>query len=76
VRQQGRETYKPKLTIQYYKLLESSKEVVGPVSTQELVDWRLGERGLVCGDVTQVLHKQREGGVLSEVLTILLVQSE
>jgi hypothetical protein len=26
-------------------LLESSKKVVVPVSTQELVDWRLGEWG-------------------------------
>jgi hypothetical protein len=46
VRQQGKETYKPKLTnknYKYYKLLESSKKVVVPVSTQELVDWRLGE---------------------------------
>jgi hypothetical protein len=25
--------------------LESGKQVVGPVSTQELVDWRLGECG-------------------------------
>jgi hypothetical protein len=42
---QGKETYKLKLTnknCKYYKLLESSKKVVGPVSTQELVDWRLG----------------------------------
>jgi hypothetical protein len=29
----------------YYKLLESSKKVVGPVSTQALVDWLLGEWG-------------------------------
>jgi hypothetical protein len=43
--QQGKETYKLKLTNKkyiYYKLLESSKKVVGPVSTQALVDWRLG----------------------------------
>jgi hypothetical protein len=26
-------------------LLESDKQVVGPVSTQALLDWRLGERG-------------------------------
>jgi hypothetical protein len=26
-------------------LLESSKKVVGPVSTRALVDWRLGEWG-------------------------------
>jgi hypothetical protein len=35
VRQQGKETYKLKLTnknYKYYKLLESSKKVVGPVS--------------------------------------------
>jgi hypothetical protein len=43
VRQQGKETYKQKL--QYYNGLESSKKVVGPVSTQALVDWRLGEWG-------------------------------
>jgi hypothetical protein len=46
VRQQGKETYKPKLTnknYKYYKLLEYSKKVVGPVSTQALVDWRLDE---------------------------------
>jgi hypothetical protein len=41
--QQGKETYKLKLTNKYYKLLESSKKVVGPVSTQAHVDWRLGE---------------------------------
>jgi hypothetical protein len=44
--QQGKETYKLKLTnknYKYYKLLESSKKVVRPVSTQALVDWRLGE---------------------------------
>jgi hypothetical protein len=52
VRQQGEETYKLKLTnknYKYYKLLESSKKVVGPVSTQTLVDWRLGEH---CRTVT------------------------
>jgi hypothetical protein len=41
VRQQGKETYKLKFTnknYKYYKLLESSKKVVGPVSTQALVD--------------------------------------
>jgi hypothetical protein len=43
--QQGKGTYKLKLTNKYYKLLESSKKVVGPVSTQALVDWRLGEWG-------------------------------
>jgi hypothetical protein len=48
VRQQGKETYKLELTnknYKYYKLLESSKKVVGPVSTQALVDWRLAEWG-------------------------------
>jgi hypothetical protein len=38
--------YKLKLTnknYKYYKLLESSKKVVGPVSKQALGDWRLGE---------------------------------
>jgi hypothetical protein len=28
-----------------YKLLESDKQVVGPVSTQAPLDWRLGEWG-------------------------------
>jgi hypothetical protein len=48
VRQQGKETYKLKLTnknYKYYNLLQSSKKVVGPASTQALVDWRLGEWG-------------------------------
>jgi hypothetical protein len=27
----------------YYKLLESGKQVVGPVSTQAPLDWRLGK---------------------------------
>jgi hypothetical protein len=31
--------------LQYYKLLESSKKVVGPISTQAPVDWWLGEWG-------------------------------
>jgi hypothetical protein len=46
VRQQGKETCKLKLTnknYKYYKLLESSKKVVRPVSMQAVVDWRLGE---------------------------------
>jgi hypothetical protein len=46
VRQRGKETYKLELTnknYKYYKLLESGKQVVGPVSAQTLVDWRLGE---------------------------------
>jgi hypothetical protein len=46
VKQQRKETHKLKLTnknYKYYKLLESSKKVVGPVTTQALVDWRLGE---------------------------------
>jgi hypothetical protein len=46
VRQRGKETYRLKLTnknYKYYKLLESSKKVAGPVSTQALVDWQLGE---------------------------------
>jgi hypothetical protein len=41
VRQQGKETYKLKLTnknYKYYKLLESGKQVVGPVSTQARTD--------------------------------------
>jgi hypothetical protein len=43
-----KETYKLELTnkkYKYYKLLESGKQVVGPISTQALVDWRLGEWG-------------------------------
>jgi hypothetical protein len=49
VRQLGNETYKLKLTnknYRYYNGLESGKQVVGPVSAQALVEWRLGE----CGD--------------------------
>jgi hypothetical protein len=49
VRQRGKETYKLKLTNKNYKYknrLESGKQVVGPISAQTLVDWRLGE----CGD--------------------------
>jgi hypothetical protein len=33
------------LNYKCYKLLESSKKVMGPVSTQALVDWLLGEWG-------------------------------
>jgi hypothetical protein len=39
-------TYKLKLTnmnYKYYNRLESGKQVVGPISAQTLVDWRLGE---------------------------------
>jgi hypothetical protein len=36
-------TYKQE--IQLNKLLESDKQVVGPVSTQAPLDWRLGEWG-------------------------------
>jgi hypothetical protein len=43
VRQQGKETYKQELQI--VQVAKSSKKVVGPVSTQVLVDWRLGEWG-------------------------------
>jgi hypothetical protein len=49
VRQRGKEAYKPKLTnknYKYYNGLESGKQVVGPISAQALVEWRLGE----CGD--------------------------
>jgi hypothetical protein len=45
-RQRGKETCKLELTnknYNYYKLLKSGKQVVRPVSTQALVDWRLGE---------------------------------
>jgi hypothetical protein len=46
VRQREKVTYKPKLTnknYKYYNGLESGKQVVGPVSAQALVEWRLGE---------------------------------
>jgi hypothetical protein len=46
VRQRGKEAYKLELTNEnynYYRLLESGKLVVGPISTQPLVDWWLGE---------------------------------
>jgi hypothetical protein len=49
VRQRGKEAYKLKLTnknCKYYNGLEFGKQVVGPVSAQALVEWRLGE----CGD--------------------------
>jgi hypothetical protein len=48
VGQREKETYKLELinkNYNYYKLLESGKQVVWPVSTQEPVDWRLGEWG-------------------------------
>jgi hypothetical protein len=46
VRQRGKGTYKLGLTnknYNLYKLLESDKQVVWPVSTQGPVDWQLGE---------------------------------
>jgi hypothetical protein len=46
VRKWGKENYKLELTNKnyiYFKLLESGKQVVGPVSTQAFVDWWLGE---------------------------------
>jgi hypothetical protein len=49
VRQRGKEAYKLKLTnknYRYYNGPESGKQVVGPISAQTLVDWRLSE----CGD--------------------------
>jgi hypothetical protein len=49
VRQRGKGTYKLKLTnknYKYYNGLESGKQVVGPISAQAFVYWRLGE----CGD--------------------------
>jgi hypothetical protein len=49
VRQRGKEAYKLKLTNKNDKDcngLESGKQVVGPISAQTLVGWRLGE----CGD--------------------------
>jgi hypothetical protein len=49
VRQRGKEAYKLKLTnknCKCYSGLESGKQVVGPISAQALVEWRLGE----CGD--------------------------
>jgi hypothetical protein len=42
VRQRGKETYKLELTnkkYKYYKLLESGKQVGGPLPTQALVGW-------------------------------------
>jgi hypothetical protein len=48
VRQRVKETYKLELTNKKYnqfKLLESDKQVVGPVSKQALVGRRLGDRG-------------------------------
>jgi hypothetical protein len=45
----GRDSGERKLTnknYKYYNGLESGKQVVGPISAQTLVDWRLGE----CGD--------------------------
>jgi hypothetical protein len=47
-RQREKENYKLKLTNKNYKYenrLESGKQVVGPISAQTLVDWRLGECG-------------------------------
>jgi hypothetical protein len=49
VRQRRKEAYKLKLlnkNYKYYNGLESGKQVVGPISGQALVKWRLGE----CGD--------------------------
>jgi hypothetical protein len=49
VRQWEKEAYKLKVTNKNYKDyngLESGKQVVGPISAQTLVGWRLGE----CGD--------------------------
>jgi hypothetical protein len=48
VRERGKETYRLKLTnknYKYYNRLESGKQIVGPISAQALVDWRLGECG-------------------------------
>jgi hypothetical protein len=60
-RQRGKETYKLKLTNKNYMYkngLESGKQLVGPLSAQTLVDWRLGERGNkfvgVCTDANSV----------------------
>jgi hypothetical protein len=47
-RQRGKETYKLKLTNKDYKYknrLESGMQVVGTISAQTLVDWRIGECG-------------------------------
>jgi hypothetical protein len=49
VRQLGKKACKLELTNKNYKEyngLESGKQVVGPISAQTLVGWRLGE----CGD--------------------------
>jgi hypothetical protein len=48
VRQRGKEAYKLKLTNKNCKDcngLESGRQVVGPMSAQMLVDWRLSECG-------------------------------
>jgi hypothetical protein len=44
----GKGNFQLKLTNKNYKYknkLESGKQVVGPISAQTLVDWRLGECG-------------------------------
>jgi hypothetical protein len=50
------ETYKQEL--EYKNRLESGKQVVGPISAQTLVDWRLGECGMkfigVCTEANSV----------------------
>jgi hypothetical protein len=48
VRQRGKKAYKLNLTNKNYKDysgLESGKQIVGPISTQMLVSWQLGECG-------------------------------
>jgi hypothetical protein len=49
VRQRGIETYKLKFTnknYKYYNGLESGKQVLGPISVQALVEWRLWTYGI------------------------------
>jgi hypothetical protein len=64
VRQRRKETYKLKLTNKNYKYknkLESGKQVVGPISAQTLVDWRLGERGDKFIGVSTEANSERKG---------------
>jgi hypothetical protein len=65
VRQRGKEAYKLKLTNKKYKDyngLESGKQVVGPISAQTLVGWRLGE----CGDKFIGVCTEAKSGMRAE----------
>jgi hypothetical protein len=70
----GGDSWERKLTnknYKYYKLLESSKKVVGPVSIQALVDWRLGVRRWVHWGVHWCEH--RNGSWIGWFLILLTV---